>query len=192
MRPGPVVRINPFELHVSEPGFYDELYTGQLRKRNKFSWSADMFLCPDSILATIDHDLHRKRRAPLAPYFALSAIRRFDPVIRSKLEMLSRRFETYRQSGQPINLDAAFTALTTDIITQYSFGISYDFLEADEFNPDWLPLLKGASEQSLLTKQMPWLIKTMRKIPLTWLVKVRPEMANLVHFQAVSPLCLLP
>lgn len=187
---GPVVRINPFELHVSEPDFYEELYAGQMRKRNKLDWSADMFICPDSILSTVDHDLHRKRRAPLAPYFSLSAIRRFDTVIRSKLELLSQKFENYRKSGQPINLDVAFTALTTDIITQYSFGISYDFLEANEFNPEWLPLLKGASEQSLLTKQMPWLTRAMRKIPVAWLVKVKPEMANLVRFQAGIDTCL--
>lgn len=170
---------------MSDPSFYDELYTGQARKRNKFEWSADMFLCPGAMISTIDHDLHRKRRAPLAPYFSSPAVRRFDPMIRQKLELLSRRFDEYRGSGRPIILDVAFSALTTDIITQYSFGISHDFLEAEDFNPEWLMLLKGASEQSLLTKQMPWLIKTMRRIPPTWLVKLKPEMANLVLFQAV-------
>lgn len=138
------------------------------------------------MLSTVDHDLHRQRRAPIAPYFSLQAIRKFDPVIRSKLEILSQRFEEHRQSGQPLNLDAAFSALTTDIITQYSFGNSHGFLEAEGFNPDWVPLLMNASEQSLLTKQMPWLIKLMRKIPLEWLVIVKPGMASLVVWKNVS------
>lgn len=182
---GPVVRINPYELHVSDPDFYDELYTGQTRKRNKLAWSADMFIVPGSMLSTIDHDLHRKRRAPLAPYFSLSAIRRFDPVIRGKLEALSRRLDEYRRSGQPVNLDLAFTALTTDIITQYAFGRSDDLLKANDFNPEWLPLLREASEQSLLTKQMPWLMHTMRKIPLNWMVMLKPELTSFIRFQAV-------
>lgn len=72
---------------------------------------------PGAMVTTADHDLHRKRRAPLAPYFSMQAIRRFDPVIRDKLEILSQRLEGYRRNGQIVDLDTAFTALTTDIVS---------------------------------------------------------------------------
>lgn len=183
---GPVVRINPHEIHVNEPDFYDELYTGSARKRNKYAWSTAMFITPGAMLTTVEHDLHRRRRAPLAPYFSMQAIRRFDPVIRDKLEKLSSRFNEYRETGQPVDLDQAFSAMTTDVITEYSFGISNGFLEAEGFNPEWTPLLKSLSEQSLLTKQMPRLMKTMSKIPLSWLVIVKPTIANYVRFRSVS------
>lgn len=78
---GPVVRINPHELHVSEPDFYDELYAGPTRKRNKYGWAYDLAMVEGSVWTTLDNDLHRKRRAPIAPYFSLNAIRQFDPVI---------------------------------------------------------------------------------------------------------------
>lgn len=140
---------------------------------------------PGSMLATVDHDLHRRRRAPIAPYFSQQAIRRFDPVIREKLDVLYAKFEEYEKSGQPVNLDAAFTALTTDIITEYAFGISYGHLEAEGFNPEWVPLLMSASENSLLHKQIPWITGVMRKIPLSLLLKIKPEMGNFVVFQEV-------
>ncbi|KAF1999607.1 putative P450 monooxygenase [Amniculicola lignicola CBS 123094] len=181
---GPIVRINPYELHVSDPNFYDELYTGNSRKRDKFAWSADMFQVPDTMLSTVPHDLHRQRRAPIAPYFSQQAIRRFDPVIRKKLDVLFDRLKEYEKSGEPVCLDDAFTALTTDIITQYAFGISYGWLQAEAFNPSWPLLLKGGSENSLLHKQIPWLTGLMRKIPLEWLMKIKPEMASLVLFQS--------
>lgn len=144
-----------------------------------------MFGVPDTMLSTLSHDTHRKRRAPIAPYFSQQAIRRFDPVIRSKLEVMCSKFEEYQQSGQPANLDVAFNALTTDIITEYAFGISYGHLEAPGFNPDWLPLLKSASENSLLQKQMPWLSDTMRKIPLSLLLKLKPQVGHFVVFREV-------
>jgi hypothetical protein len=40
---GPIVRINPEELHVDDPAFYDQIYVGTSRKTNKWHWSAKMF-----------------------------------------------------------------------------------------------------------------------------------------------------
>jgi hypothetical protein len=41
---GPVVRINPCELHVSDAEFYHTLYVGgSSRRTNKWYWSARMF-----------------------------------------------------------------------------------------------------------------------------------------------------
>lgn len=114
---GPVVRITPHELHVSEPTFYDELYAGTSKKRDKYAWAYNLSLLSGSSWTTIEDSLHRNKRAAVAPFFMLTAIRQFELVIRAKLELLSQKFEKCRQSGEVVCLDEAFTAAMTDIVT---------------------------------------------------------------------------
>jgi hypothetical protein len=58
---GPIVRINPWELHVSHPDFYEELYAKVGRRRDKFQYHAAQFGNPESAFGTVSHDLHRLR-----------------------------------------------------------------------------------------------------------------------------------
>ena len=179
------MRINPHELHVSDPDFYDELYTSGARKRNKHWWSADMFGVPGAMISTVPHDIHRRLRAPIAPFFSQQAIRKFDPVIREKLEIMYTRFEEYRGTGQPVNIEDAYNALTNDIISEYCFGLSHGCLDMPNFNNEWAPLLMGSSENSLLHKQIPWITGLMRNLPLPLLLKIEPRIWNFVRLQEV-------
>lgn len=58
-RIGPIVRINPWELHVNDPDFYEELHAGPGRRRDKFWYHTMMFDNADASFGTNSHDLHR-------------------------------------------------------------------------------------------------------------------------------------
>lgn len=186
---GPVVRVTPDELHVSEPAFYDELYAGNTKNRDKYTRAYNLPLVKGSSWTTIEDSLHRRRRAAVAPYFMLTAIRQFDPVIRAKLDLLSQKLERCRQTGEIVCLDEAFTAAMTDIGSHYAFGVSHAFLEGDGFAPEWYALLKDASEQTTLTKQLPELVQLGRLLPTSWLLKLKPQMTQAVSFAEVDIAC---
>lgn len=37
---GPIIRINPHEIHINDPEYIDEVYAGSSKKRDKYKWAA--------------------------------------------------------------------------------------------------------------------------------------------------------
>ena len=35
---GPIIRINPFEIHINDPNYIDEVYAGSSKTRDKYRW----------------------------------------------------------------------------------------------------------------------------------------------------------
>lgn len=114
-----MVRIGPNEVHISDPNFYDELYTGVSRKRNRDPFQVQGFGLPDAVLNSPDHDSHRMRRAALNPYFSRQAISRIEPVVKSKLEALCTKLQDYSERNEPADLELAFMALTVNCLSFY-------------------------------------------------------------------------
>lgn len=63
---GPIVRINPYELHIQDFEFYNELYS-PTNKLDKYGWSTKLAGADGSSIATVPHDLHKLRRNALSP-----------------------------------------------------------------------------------------------------------------------------
>jgi cytochrome P450 len=114
---GPIVRINPYELHISTPDYYEELYTGSSKKRDKWRWFTNQFGISESMFATVEHDKHRMRRSALNPFFSKASVRRLQPVIQDSVTNLMERFLGFRDSGKPMTVSLAFAAFTNGRVT---------------------------------------------------------------------------
>jgi cytochrome P450 len=180
---GPIIRINPYELHVRDPDFYDVLYSGPGQKRHKWWWSVEMFGNSTSMFGTVSHDLHRLRRNALNPFFSKQAITRMEPLIRELLEKLCKRFEGFRETGEPVDTLKAYAALTTEIITRYSFDTSYGCIEDPDWKWEWPEAMVESTKGAHLNKQFKWVFPAMQATP-EWIVKrVNPPVMNLINFQ---------
>ncbi|KAF7590702.1 hypothetical protein BBP40_002538 [Aspergillus hancockii] len=76
---GPIVRINPRELHIKDPYYFDPIYT--TKRQEKDPYIVRMFTTPQSTLATIDHDRHRFRRELVNPFFSKRSVMGLESII---------------------------------------------------------------------------------------------------------------
>jgi cytochrome P450 len=82
-----------------------------------------------------------------------------------------------------VRLDAAYMALTMDIITHYAFGESYNYLAEPDFKLEWKETVVGGSASGAVIRQLPWAFGIMKSLPLAVLSKVAREASLLLQWQ---------
>ena len=180
------MRINPFEVHIDDVDFYDELYVaGSTRRTMKYGWAMKMFGRSTAALATESHELHRIRRAALAPFLSKASVQQLEPTVQSIVDNLTSRLRSLQGSGIPVNLVHAFTSLTGDIIGQYTFDQSYGLIDRPDFAPQWYQTWVQIAENLYAFQHFAWLEPLIKSMP-TWLVNiVDPKIMSLVKMQDV-------
>lgn len=138
---------------------------------------------PTSTSTTVDHDLHRQRRAPINPFFAKRAVVSLEPKIQQKVDTLCERFEALAGTGEPFRLDVAYGALTTDVITEYCFGYTYNYLLEPDFKLEWRNSMVMVFEGSQFRRATPWLTLAMQQFPDKYILKMVPGLGSLINFQ---------
>ncbi|KAH8772486.1 cytochrome P450, partial [Diaporthe sp. PMI_573] len=195
---GPVVRISPGEIHVRDSGFFDTLHPGPGGKkthRDKWHRANRANGAPGSLASAGPHALHRARRAAINPYFSRAAIAELEAKsIRAKVELLCERLREHASSSsspaaagagaeEVVDVGAAMTALTMDVICEYCYGECYDCLRDPAFAPHWKQAMQGGFESTNVTKHFIWLLRLMNSLP-DWLaVKISPDIAIFVQWR---------
>ena len=183
---GPIVRINPNELHVHDPDYFVDGISSFSAKLDRYEGATRMFGILESTLAIVPADLHKLRRGSLAPYFSRTKITRLQGLIQRRVEMLCFRIREFADTGGIINLGLAFRCLTIDVIAEYALSQSEDYLNTPDFSPLWFQALRDLGEVAHLVKHVPWLLPLMQNLPL-WLVSIsNPEMARSYKKSQVS------
>ncbi|KAL8787458.1 MAG: hypothetical protein Q9213_002235 [Squamulea squamosa] len=118
---GPIIRINPFELHINNPEYYHEIYNFD-RHLEKRDYNIQ------NVQHTGPYPQHRPLGRALDPYLSRSTIQSLEPLVEHNIEALCRHLSAARTSHQHITLSHLYRCMTADIITAYTLGKSYDLL----------------------------------------------------------------
>ena len=183
---GPIVRINPFEIHIDDPDYYETIYApGSFSKWKRLE---NRFNLPQSTFSTADHKLHRPRRAALAPFFTTRKIQSHGPFIQSLVDKICDRFEQeYSGKGKPIVLNDVYGALSGDVITNLAFAKSYDFIASDNWESPFTLAVSNLVTTSHYTVHFSWIVPTMNWIPDKLVMALSSKFKPIIVFRRVSP-----
>ncbi|KAL9024943.1 MAG: hypothetical protein Q9196_006142, partial [Gyalolechia fulgens] len=167
----PIIRLNPDELHINDPEYFDKVYLGPKGRVEKPLRAAESFGPVASVFGTVNHDLHRSRRAPLDRLFSRKLVQELQPWIVSAVEKLCVRLQSTVDSGETINLKYAYLALTRDIIYQYCFSRPLSSVNRPDFDQPYLDAVEAGPQITPLIFNLHWIGVLLHSIP-GWLVKL--------------------
>ncbi|KAI3319149.1 cytochrome P450 family protein [Xylariaceae sp. AK1471] len=185
---GPIVRINPHELSIRDPEYYDKLYVaGSVRPTDNYVAFANGIDLEGSHLLTTGHELHRKRRKPLEPFFSRLGVTRLEPMVAEVCEkLIIGRFESFKGTGRVVRLDHAFLAFAGDVISRLCMDNPRSLVDDAEFAPDYFNLFQTVIKSLPLFMALPWLIRLVQLIPENILMKLDPRSQQFNKFRLMT------
>ncbi|EGD90424.2 hypothetical protein H112_01883 [Trichophyton rubrum D6] len=170
---GPIIRISPRELHINDPHFYNVLYSHS-NPRDKEYYYLKPFDFPLSSFGTESHQLHRLRRGAMNPFFARGRVLQQESLIQGLVKKLCSRIENFGASGGTVPLSLGYTCLTTDLITTFTMDRCYGYLGAPDWYPNWGQVLRDASEMSVVSRQLTWVLSLLKMLPKSLTMSLNP------------------
>jgi hypothetical protein len=100
---GPVIRITPDEIHLSDPENYDSIYSVVSRypKSPRFY---DAFGTSYSSFTTCSNELHRLRRVAIQPMFSRKMVLELEDVVQGKAKKLCALVRRKFAAGEPVGM----------------------------------------------------------------------------------------
>ncbi|KAL2061941.1 hypothetical protein VTL71DRAFT_7319 [Oculimacula yallundae] len=178
---GPIVRINPDELHVRDPEWIDVLYAGNPTHRDKYPPFAAMTGNPEASFGTVEHSIHRKRKLATSPFFSKRSVADAEPLIRKQAEKLCQTFKESYINQEIVKLHIRYLGFTTDSVSEFAFAKS-DGLQGNVVGlEDWAETLRMVGAVFPLLRQFPWMIKVALKLPLWIFQMVVPVLSRFLE-----------
>ncbi|KAL9582650.1 MAG: hypothetical protein Q9212_003172 [Teloschistes hypoglaucus] len=167
---GPIIRFNPDELHINDPEYFDKAYSGIKGRTQKPLRAAEIFGPIATIFGTVDHDLHRTRRAPLDRLFSKKVVNELQSSIVVVIQKLCNRIQNTMKKNEKINLKYAYNALTRDVIYQYCFSRTLDSVEMADFDQTYLDAQEAGQQITSIIFNLHWFGVLLHTLP-RWLTK---------------------
>ncbi|CAG9972528.1 unnamed protein product, partial [Clonostachys byssicola] len=181
---GPVVRVNPDELHINDSTFVEKIYVNPASGvRNKYPPSALMIGAPESGAGTIHHDIHRKRRLAMGAKFSKQEAATATELIYDNVELVLKNVDRHIKERGVAEMRINWMAFSFDTLSGYLFGKPMCMLEDEEMTKGWFRTVKAVAVTTPFAKQFPWFIPNATKLPL-WVIRaISPDIARIAKLR---------
>jgi cytochrome P450 len=176
---GPIVRITPHEVHIDDPSFAaTHLSSAATARKLKYKPREHDFGMPNTIHSTIDDDLHRLRRKPLAPFFSKPQVAARERTVQEKVELVCRQLERIKGTTQVLDLRPLFWCFGSDVLSAYAFPIGLEYLSQDELKPAWRDMVIGGFRGFNYFKHFHVIWSLMRLVPASYVLQAMPDIKS--------------
>jgi cytochrome P450 len=161
---GPIVRINPQELHIRDPEMYEQVYASST-KRDKWYNAARMTGKTTDSFSTIPHDLHRRRRVANAPIMGRRMVSMKEPVVCAHARALGRNLQGAAEREEIVDLRVVFLGYSLDVAGAYFFDKAIGAQEDLGLARRWYTVGRSMARITPIMKQFPSLAKVVARLP---------------------------
>jgi hypothetical protein len=168
---GPIVRVNPNEIHVKDPEWYDTLYRAGTASCNKYPPSAHFAGTPLGFFGTVEHHVHRSRKAPLAAYFSKRMARSAESIFRNQIDYSGRALQKAHEEDKTVDLRVTYLSTATDIVSLYAFNTRAGVIDSLREVEDWPYTVQAIAAVSPFFKCYPYISEWLPPC-LVWFVKL--------------------
>ncbi|KAL7892318.1 cytochrome P450 [Trichoderma sp. SZMC 28014] len=125
---GPVVRINPNELHIKDSSMYHAVY-----KNNAFTKDSYALGASQALAFTVSIEQHKAKRKTLNPCFSKSSINNMEEKLYEELDLVFAKIREYERKGEEVPIAELLYCYTGDIISTQFLGKNLDLISAPNF-----------------------------------------------------------
>ncbi|KUI54138.1 Trichodiene oxygenase [Cytospora mali] len=111
---GPIIRVTPDEIHISDVGFLDTIYAPSSSPRDKYEYQLRTLRVPGGVGTTPSLEVHRRRREALSPFFSKRNVVFLEPTITEKVQQLCQLLSKHASNKTPVNLSDVFFAFSNE------------------------------------------------------------------------------
>ncbi|KAJ0379821.1 hypothetical protein COL26b_001973 [Colletotrichum chrysophilum] len=158
---GPVIRISPDRIHVSDPSFFRDRYLKDSGFYQAFG------TLKYSIVMLIDPEEHKQRRNTVKSLFSTRQMDQLAPSILDVVRRAMNRAQRSYDGGAPLNIQASWSSVTVDTIMSVLFDRQMNFVDSDEEMPPFLDAMTKFADNFLLTKHFPLMNRLAVGLPMS-------------------------
>ncbi|RBQ68277.1 hypothetical protein FVER14953_05538 [Fusarium verticillioides] len=138
---GPVVRINPGEVHIKDASVFHQIYKQNTRfTKDPIAYTLGV---PNAISMLFDISEHKKRRETLNPSFSKRRILLLEDLMYEELEKVMSHAMPYIERKEPLPIQDAYYCFTADVISHFTFGKSIDLISQPNFSRERVEQLRS-------------------------------------------------
>ncbi|RDW56886.1 hypothetical protein BP5796_12953 [Coleophoma crateriformis] len=184
-RYGPVVRITPDEVHLSDPENHEVIHS----VGSKYAKATPYYSALGAGYSTFTagpNEVHKLRRARLDPFFSRRNVIKMEYLVQSRAAKLLHIMSSKFSAGAAVDLHHAFRSISVDVISDYAFGESYSLLDRDDLGREFFELTGGIGPTWWVFQQWPALQAFALSLPLSVAKAMSKPLKQQAHSQVLE------